>query len=150
MQSQGQPMAQGSGGTAVATPIDPRIQELHALQAITSPFIASRYPDVVQMLFETPSLTFQEKQYWLRLLPLMTLDQVDKLRDILGTERRKLIEIQQQYATPSAPLTFGDTKKINYEAQKQKKEMLKKQEHVAQAVEEEHEEDLLDQLDEVT
>ncbi|MFN7160871.1 MAG: hypothetical protein ACK4NC_04670 [Candidatus Gracilibacteria bacterium] len=148
MQSQGQPIAQSTGATAVAAPIDPRIQELHALQAITSPIIATTYPDVVQMLFETPSLTFQEKQYWLRLLPLMTLEQVDKLRDILTTERKKLIEIQQQYAV-APPQTFGDTQRINYEAQRTKKEMLKKQEHVAQRVEEEHEEALLDQLDEI-
>lgn len=147
MQSQVQsPIQQGTGTTAQ---IDPRLQELHALQAATSPFIAARYPDIVQMLFETPSLTFQEKQYWLRLLPLMTLEQVDKLRGILSNERQKLIQIQQQYASSNAPLTFGDTKKVNYEVQKEKKEMLKEQEHVDQRVEEEHEAALLDQLDEV-
>lgn len=148
MQVQGQMTAQGGTATAYAAPIDPRIQELQALQAITSPLIAAQYPDVVQMLFETPSLTFQEKQYWLKLLVLMTLEQVAKLREILSTERRKLIEIQQQYAAP-APRTFGDTSRMNYEALRNKKEMLKKEEHVAQKVEEEHEEALLDQLDDV-
>lgn len=134
-----------TGTGAVATPIDPKLQELHALQATTTPFIAARYPDVVQMIFETPSLTFQEKQYWLRLLPLMTLDQVAKLREILGTERKKLIEIQQQYAV-QPPMTFGDTARVNYEHLRTKKEMLKKQEIVAQKVEEQHEEALLDEL----
>lgn len=136
------------GTTAVQTPIDPRLQELRALQAMTSPMLVARYPDIMQMLFQTPSLSFQEKQYWIRLLPLMTIDQVQKLRDILLTERTKLIDIQQRYAS-AGPATVGQVQQRKIEEIQTKKQLIKKQEMVDQQIEESHEDALLDELDKV-
>jgi len=136
------------GTTAVQTPIDPRLQELRALQAMTSPMLVARYPDIMRMLFQTPSLSFQEKQYWIRLLPLMTTDQVQKLRDILLTERTKLIDIQQRYAS-AGPATVGQVQQRKIEEIQTKKQLIKKQEMVDQQIEESHEDALLDELDKV-
>jgi hypothetical protein len=145
--------AQSGGTSTTATqqapvPMDPRMQEFRALQAMTSPILFARYPDIMQMLFQTPSLSFQEKQYWIRLLPLMTLDQVQKLRDILITERTKLIDIQQRYAS-AGPATVGQVQQRKIEEVQAKKQMIKKQEMVDQQIEEHHEDALLEELDKV-
>jgi len=55
-------------------------------------------PDVIVLVLNSKSLdTQQEKQSWFDLLPLMTQEQVDKLRDILVREKQKLEEIEKKY-----------------------------------------------------
>lgn len=54
--------------------------------------------DIIVLVLNSKSLdTQQEKQSWFDLLPLMTQDQVDKLRDILTREKQKLEEIEKKY-----------------------------------------------------
>jgi membrane-bound lytic murein transglycosylase B len=54
--------------------------------------------DVVVLILKSKSLdSQQEKQSWFDLLPLMSQDQVDKLRDILTREKQKLEEIEKKY-----------------------------------------------------
>lgn len=42
--------------------------------------------------------TQEEKQSWFTLFPMMSQEQIDKLRDILTREQQKLQEIEQKYA----------------------------------------------------
>lgn len=54
--------------------------------------------DIIILVLNSKSLdTQQEKQSWFDLLPLMSQDQVDKLRDILIREKQKLDEIEKKY-----------------------------------------------------
>ncbi len=43
------------------------------------------------------STQYNEKQYWFDILPSMTDEQIDRLFDILETERRKLEELEIKY-----------------------------------------------------
>ncbi|HBA44940.1 TPA: hypothetical protein DEG21_03760 [Patescibacteria group bacterium] len=49
------------------------------------------------MVLNTESMDNNEKQYWFDILPSMTDEQVDRLFDILETERKKLEELESKY-----------------------------------------------------
>jgi len=55
-------------------------------------------PQLIQLILESKALdTDEDKQNWFNLLPLMTEDQIIKLRLILEKEKKKLQEIEDKY-----------------------------------------------------
>jgi len=55
-------------------------------------------PELIILILQSRALeTDEEKQNWFNLLPLMTEEQIIKLKDILLKERKKLEEIEQKY-----------------------------------------------------
>ena len=52
---------------------------------------------LVDLLLKTDSMDTQEKLYWFEILPSMTEEQIDRLFDILETERIKLEELELKY-----------------------------------------------------
>ncbi len=59
--------------------------------------IQAEYPELIKLVLATESMDNNEKQYWFDILPSMTDEQVDRLFDILETERRKLEELELKY-----------------------------------------------------
>lgn len=59
--------------------------------------IQAEYPELIKLVLATESMDAGEKQYWFDILPSMTDEQVDRLFDILETERRKLEELELKY-----------------------------------------------------
>ncbi len=59
--------------------------------------IQAQYAELVKLVLRTESMDNNEKQYWFDILPSMTPEQVDRLFDILETERRKLEELEVKY-----------------------------------------------------
>lgn len=59
--------------------------------------IQAQYWELVKLVLNTESMDNNEKQYWFDILPSMTDEQVDRLFDILETERRKLEELELKY-----------------------------------------------------
>jgi hypothetical protein len=57
----------------------------------------AKYPELVQLILHTESMDRVDKQYWLDILPSMTESHVNRLHDILETERRKLLELESRY-----------------------------------------------------
>lgn len=57
----------------------------------------NKYPELVKLIINTEALDNNEKQYWFDILPSMTDEQIDRLFDILETERRKLEELELKY-----------------------------------------------------
>jgi len=54
--------------------------------------------ELIQLVLESKALdTDEDKQNWFNLLPLMTEDQIVKLREILNKEKKKLEEIEEKY-----------------------------------------------------
>jgi len=82
--------------TAPTTDMTPA--QVAELRALLDKEMVEKYPDIVQMLFQTPSLIFDEKKYWLQLMPLMAPDHIERLRGILLSERQKLVEINARYS----------------------------------------------------
>lgn len=64
---------------------------------IPSDFL-DKEPDLIELVLRSRSMDKdEEKQSWFNLLPLMTEEQIAKLRDILTREKQKLSEIEAKY-----------------------------------------------------
>lgn len=59
--------------------------------------IQVQYPELIDLLLQTESIDSNDKQDWLDLLPSMTDDQIDRLFNILMTERIELQQLELQY-----------------------------------------------------
>ena len=59
--------------------------------------LQAKYPDLITLIIATESMDNDERQYWFDIMPSMTDTQVDRLYDILETERKKLSELEVKY-----------------------------------------------------
>jgi hypothetical protein len=59
--------------------------------------IQVKYPELVELVLGSESIDNNEKQYWFDILPSMTDEQIDRLFNILMTERRQLEELNLKY-----------------------------------------------------
>jgi len=59
--------------------------------------LQAKYPELIELIIKTESMDDDERQYWFDIMPSMTDAQIDRLFDILETERRKLQELEVKY-----------------------------------------------------
>ncbi|MBC7504095.1 hypothetical protein H7169_03915 [Candidatus Gracilibacteria bacterium] len=59
--------------------------------------IQIQYSELVELVLGSESIDNNEKQYWFDILPSMTDEQVDRLFNILMTERHQLEELNLKY-----------------------------------------------------
>jgi len=55
------------------------------------------YSELVQLVLNTEAMDNDEKQYWFDIMPSMLDEQIDRLYDILETERVKLADLDTKY-----------------------------------------------------
>lgn len=107
--------------------------------------------ELVELIMLSESMNDGERQYWFDLTKTMNIQQVEKLRDILLKERRKLAEIEAKYGVKKeTKLSPEEAKKKNEQIEKnwqEKKAALEAREKAAEN--EENEDDILAELDEV-
>lgn len=113
----------------------------------------AKYPELVEGIKGSKSMDNKERNYWLQVLPVMTEDQVNELRDILSTEKRKLAEIEAKYASKGAEKkeekpqkTAEEIQQEERQRQKEREERIKKE---ALARKEENADDILSALDDL-
>lgn len=59
--------------------------------------IQVKYPELIKLIIKTESMDDDERQYWFDIMPSMTDEQIDRLFDILETERKKLEALEVKY-----------------------------------------------------
>jgi len=59
--------------------------------------LQAKYPELIKLIINTESMDDDERQYWFDIMPSMTDSQIDRLYDILETERKKLEELEVKY-----------------------------------------------------
>jgi len=59
--------------------------------------LQAKYPELIELIISTESMDNDERQYWFDIMPSMTDAQIDRLYDILDTEKRKLQELEVKY-----------------------------------------------------
>ena len=59
--------------------------------------IQAKYPELITLIIATESMDNDERQYWFDIMPSMTDPQIDRLYDILETEKKKLQELEVKY-----------------------------------------------------
>jgi Spy/CpxP family protein refolding chaperone len=59
--------------------------------------LQAKFPELIKLIIATESMDDDERQYWFDIMPSMTDAQIDRLYDILETERKKLQELEVKY-----------------------------------------------------
>ncbi len=59
--------------------------------------LQAKYPQLIKLIIATESMDDDERQYWFDIMPSMTDEQIDRLFDILETERKKLEDLEIKY-----------------------------------------------------
>jgi len=70
----------------------------------------AQYNELVKLILETESMDDDEKQYWFDIMPSMTDDQIDRLFNILDTEKKKLDALEDKYQNEIKKLNEKDEK----------------------------------------
>lgn len=59
--------------------------------------LQAKFPELIELIIATESMDNDERQYWFDIMPSMTDAQIDRLFDILETEKKKLQELEVKY-----------------------------------------------------
>ncbi len=59
--------------------------------------IQLQYGELIKLILNTESMDDEERQYWFDIMPSMNEEQIDRLFNILETERKKLEELETKY-----------------------------------------------------
>jgi hypothetical protein len=59
--------------------------------------LETRYKELIDLVLGSESIDNNEKQYWFDIMPSMTDEQIDRLFNILMTERKQLEELNMKY-----------------------------------------------------
>ncbi|MEK7171910.1 MAG: hypothetical protein AAB739_03305 [Patescibacteria group bacterium] len=108
--------------------------------------VKQQYPDLIPLILQTESMTDDERQYWFQILPIMTDEQVKKLREILDNEKKQLENLDKKYDKEVKKI--NDKHVIEWKAAqaKEKRQKLQATEGEAEKTEKEKEEELLKKL----
>lgn len=108
--------------------------------------VKQQYPDLIPLILQTESMNDDERQYWFQILPIMTDEQVSKLREILVNEKHQLENLDKKYNKEIKRINDKHVSEWNAMKAKEKRQKLQALEGEAEKTEKEHEEDLLKKL----
>lgn len=60
--------------------------------------VQKKYPEIIELILGSESMNYEERQYWINILGIMTTDQIENLKDILVNEKEQLAIIDKKYA----------------------------------------------------
>ncbi len=129
-----------STGTA-ATPVAATGKVFNIPQAVLD-----KYPDLVAMIKKSESMADEERDYWFQILPIMTDEQVDRLRKILTEESEQLAKLDTQYQDELSKLNKKHVEEWDNLEREKAREQMKQAEATAESAEKANEEDILNQL----
>lgn len=109
--------------------------------------VLEKYPELVALIKKTESMSDEERAYWFQILPIMTADQVNRLKNILEEEANQLAKLDTQYQEELTKLNKKHVEEWNVFQKKQEREALKEQEASHEAEEAQAEADILKKLD---
>ena len=110
--------------------------------------IRKKFPELIELILKSESMNDEERQYWFNILPIMTPDQVQNLREILENERKQLAAIDDKYAKEIERI--GTTEQLRQtEEEHSRKRAERQQKEEAHKKEEDHTTaDILKQIEE--
>ncbi len=108
--------------------------------------VKQNYPELITLILNTESMDDEEREYWFQILPIMTEDQIQKLRDILLNEKQQLSKLDAEYETELAKINDKHLSEWQEFENKQQREELAKKEVAYEQKESATEEDLLKKL----
>ncbi len=113
---------------------------------VIPPGLQETHPDLVALVMASESMNNEERQYWFDILPAMTPEQVQQLRDILTNEKTQLAAIDAKY-TEEIKKAGTASVELTDEERHRKQQALQSQEMATRNEETVAAEDLLKQMD---
>lgn len=120
-----------------------------AADIVVSDELRAKYPQLTELILKTESMTDDERKYWVQILPIMTEEQVTRLRKILEEEAQQLAQLDAQYQDELTELNAKHMAEWNTMEKKQQREARQAAEATAEAEEQGAEDALLSELDQV-
>jgi hypothetical protein len=111
--------------------------------------VKQEYPDLIPLILNTESMDDEEREYWFQILPIMTDDQVQKLKNILVNEKKQLAKLDAEYEAELAKINEKHLSEWQAFENRQFREKLEKKEKAHEKKESSLEEDLLNKLSEL-
>ena len=108
--------------------------------------INQKYGDLVKLILGSESMNDEERQYWINILPIMTPEQLQNLRDILENEKKQLKAIDDKYSKEIEQV--GQTQLVKQMEDERRKKRTDRQEKEATHNEKEQQEtdDIMKQI----
>lgn len=115
----------------MTTPQDPQTGQAQGQQAAQGDAkqynipeaVLKQYPDLVELIKKTESMSDEERDYWFQILPIMTEEQVQRLRNILEEEAQQLAKLDEEYKDELSEINKKHLKEWNaFEIEKERKE----------------------------
>lgn len=107
--------------------------------------VRAKHGEIVDLILASESMNDDERRYWIDILPVMTPDQIDKLRGILVREREQLAAIDAKYASDMTQLSDAQALRQRANERVQRSHERSATEEAAKAAELEAAENLLNQ-----
>lgn len=112
--------------------------------------VLDKYPALVELIKKTESMTDEEREYWFQILPIMTEEQVNRLKGILEEEATQLAKLDDQYQDQLSKLNQKHLDEWSDFQRKQERVAVQQAEAQTEAQEMAKEEDILKQLEDPT
>ena len=113
-----------------------------ATDLVIPPELLAKFPELLGLIQQSESMNTGERQYWINILPVMTPEQVQSLRDILENERKQLTAIDEKYS--KAMQDVGQARAI--EEISMEREAKMQQRHTKEAAQKSQEEQATEEL----
>ena len=109
--------------------------------------LLQKFPELIKGIKASQSMNQEERQYWIDVLPIMSEEQIDNLKNILDNEKQQIEEANREFdetveeGAKNVKVTFDEFK------YKEKKLLLRESESLHEKEEEKHEAELLKELE---
>lgn len=113
---------------------------------VIPPELKDKYPKLIELIIGSESMNNEERQYWINILPIMTSEQVENLRQILIDEREQLAAIDKKYAREIEQIGQEQLIKRTERERKNRREERERIEQKARGHDTEAVDDLLNQI----
>ena len=109
--------------------------------------IAQKFGDLIELIKASRSMDDSERQYWIDVLPIMSEDQIQNLRDILDNEKKQLAEAETAYSEGMQEAVKNVAVAFDEEGYQEKKHARLEAEKQHEAEEKEHEAAILAEIE---
>ncbi|MSR86668.1 hypothetical protein EXS70_00640 [Candidatus Peribacteria bacterium] len=110
--------------------------------------VTQKFGDLIELINKSESMNEEERKYWVGILPVMTPEQIQNLRDILENERKQLASIDAKYQGEIDKVASAESVKQTEEDRTKRRMERTGKEAAHKEKEDEATEDILKQIEE--
>lgn len=128
--------------TATATTTDDQQSTLNVPEDVVA-----KFGDLIELIKGSKSMDDSERQYWVDVLPIMSEDQIQNLRDILDNEKKQLAQAEAAYSEGMQGAVKNVAHEFDEKAYEEKKRARVEAEKESEEEEKKSEERILEEIE---